>query len=270
MVRFEVPRLRAEVAKKKVRRLGEPVADTTYPCTCIRTTGFLPHLARHPVMLTRGCASYVWSRRMSDQVDFTHSVVTYRGAGDSIVIPEKRYNAPSQEIDEGMDETLLRDHYPDGVNGFVSTDRFDYAAEPSGTGISASRRRSMFRTFLFLKPDVLVIRDQIRSPYPLQWNLHLPADEVSHTGNRIDVTARDGVHLAIDFLRTSRWISISTGRWKASARTGRWCSPAPTARNVHLHALDISPSACSIRSTRAPVGSWKTLFLILHAPRVSD
>jgi len=120
-------------------------------------------------MLTRGCASYVWSRRMSDQVDFTHSVVTYRGAGDSIVIPEKRYNAPSQEIDEGMDETLLRDHYPDGVNGFVSTDRFDYAAGTVRNWDIGLPSPVNVRTFLFLKPDVLVIRDRfVRLSAPVE------------------------------------------------------------------------------------------------------
>ena len=44
----------------------------------------------HPLMLTRGCSSYYWSRRMRDQTDFSHSVVTFDGAGESLAIPEKK------------------------------------------------------------------------------------------------------------------------------------------------------------------------------------
>ena len=158
-------------------------------------------MARIPALLTRGAASYVWSRRMLDQVDYSHSVVTFDGAGESLAIPEKKYSGPAVEVNKTIDETLARDYYPDGVAHFLSTPGFDYASGEVSNwdiGLPAVFNR---RHFVFLKPDVLVIWDQIRSSYPLQWNLHIPAENVTNSGNTITLTNREGVRLSIDFLQ---------------------------------------------------------------------
>jgi hypothetical protein len=155
----------------------------------------------YPVMLTRGCSSYVWSRRMRDQADFSHSVVTFDGAGTSIVIPEKKFSGPSVEVNRNFDENLVRDFYSDGITQYISAPGFDYAAgEVKNWDISLPAPFNV-RHFIFLKPDVFVIWDQVRSPYPLQWNLHLPAETVTSSGNTVSLSNRDGVNLSIDFLQ---------------------------------------------------------------------
>lgn len=140
---------------------------------------------------------------MRDQVPFSKSVVTYDGAGESLEIPEIRYSGPATEAacDRTIDESLARDYYPDGVSDFVTTPAWDYAAGHVYNweiGLPAAFNR---RHFLFLKPDVLVVWDQVRSAYPLQWNLHLPADRVAISPNRLDLRTPDGVDLAVDILR---------------------------------------------------------------------
>ncbi|MFA6472150.1 MAG: hypothetical protein WCU00_08945 [Candidatus Latescibacterota bacterium] len=154
-----------------------------------------------PLTLTRGAASYVWSRRMLDQVDYSHSVVTFDGAGKTLAIPEKKYSTPAVEVNTTIDESLARDFYPDGVAHFLSTPGFDYTSGEVSNwdiGLPASFNR---RHFLFLKPDALVIWDQVRSSYPLQWNFHIPAENVTGSGNTITLANREGVKLSIDFLQ---------------------------------------------------------------------
>ncbi len=154
-----------------------------------------------PVTLTTGCSSYVWSRRMRDQVDFSHSVVTFDGAGETIAIPEKKYSGAAVETDPGRDDKIVRDLYPDGLSHAVSSASFDYVAgevKNWDIGLPAAFNT---RHFLFLRPDVFVIWDQVRSSYPLQWNLHIPAESVTSAGNGIRIVNREGVNLALDFLQ---------------------------------------------------------------------
>jgi len=157
-----------------------------------------------PLFLTRGCASYVWSRRMRDQVDFARNLVTFDGAGEPIEIPEKRYAGEAVEVNDGFDETLAADFYPDGVANFVSSPTFDYAAGRVRNWQMSLPAPFNNRHFLFLKPDVFIIWDQVRSPYPLQWNFHMPAKDVEVNGKRVTLTTRDDVKLAIDFLQDER------------------------------------------------------------------
>lgn len=158
----------------------------------------------HPVMLTRGCASYVWSRRMRDQVDFAGSLVTYEGAGNSIEIPERRYDIPAREVNEGVDETLARDFYGDGVTQYLSAGSFDYAAGEVRNWDSCLPAPFNTRHFLYLKPDVFVIWDQVRSSWPMQWNLHLPAENVRTTDTGFITTNTEGISLAVDFVQDKR------------------------------------------------------------------
>ena len=175
----------------------------------------------YPLMLTRGCSSYMWSRRMRDQADFSHSVVTFDGAGGTLAIPEKKYGAAAVEVNENFDERLVRDYYPDGITNFVTTPDLEYSAGEVRNWDIGIPAPFNVRHFLHLKPDVFVIWDQVRSPYPLTWNLHLPAEvvtstrsepvmttregvsvaNVAQTGNRLHLTTKDGVHLSIDFLQ---------------------------------------------------------------------
>ncbi len=155
----------------------------------------------HPLILTRGCSSYMWSRRMRDQIDFANSVVTFDGAGDGIVIPEAKYGIPALESDRNIDESLSRDHYSDGLTHFVTGGKLDYAAGTVRNWEVGLPADFNVRHILYLKPDIVLIRDQVRSSYPLQWNLHMPAERVVQDGNAIVLTNRDGVDLRVDFLQ---------------------------------------------------------------------
>jgi len=155
----------------------------------------------YPLFLTRGCSSYLWSRRMRDQVDFARNVVTFDGAGGSIAIPERKYAGPAVEVNTTFDESLVRDYYPDGVTNFVSSEGFEYAAGEVRNWDMSLPAPFNVRHFLFLKPDVFVVWDQVRSPYPLQWNFHMPAESVVKQGKKIELTSWDGVRLAVDFLQ---------------------------------------------------------------------
>jgi len=121
----------------------------------------------NPILLTRGCSSYVWSRRMRDQVDFSHSVVTFDGAGESLAIPEKKYSIPAVEVNASVDENLVRDFYPDGITNYISTPGFDYAAGQIRNWDISIPASFNVRHFIFLKPDVFLIWDQVRSSYPI-------------------------------------------------------------------------------------------------------
>ena len=158
----------------------------------------------HPVMLTRGCSSYVWSRRMRDQVDFAGSLVTYDDAGNSIEIPERRYDIPALEVNEGVEESLARDYYSDGVTHYISAETFNYAAGEVRNWDSCLPAPFNVRHFLFLKPDVFVIWDQVRSSWPMQWNIHLPATDVNQTETGFVTTNEDGISLAVDFVQDTR------------------------------------------------------------------
>ncbi len=154
-----------------------------------------------PLTLTTGCSSYVWSRRMRDQTDFSHNVVTFEGAGKTLAIPDREYSGPATEVNAGIDESLVRDLYGDGLANHIVSPSFEYA---SGniynweTGLRAPFNR---RHLLWLKPDVFVIWDQVRSAGPLQWNFQIPAESVSQNGNSLLVTNREGVKLSIDFIQ---------------------------------------------------------------------
>lgn len=155
----------------------------------------------HPLFLTRGCASYVWSRRMRDQTDFLRSVVTYDGAGSSIEIPERRFSGPANEVNTTVDESLFTDYFSDGITHFVSGATFDYVSGECRDWDMSLPASFSQRHFLFLKPDVFLVWDQVRSSYPLQWNLHMPADNVRQNGNSIQIDTPDGVSLTLDFLQ---------------------------------------------------------------------
>jgi hypothetical protein len=157
-----------------------------------------------PVTLTNGCASYVWSRRMRDQTDFSHSVVTFDSAGSTLAIPENKYSGAAVEVNHGWDERLIRDLYPDGIMNYVSGSGFSYVSGQVRNWDIGLPAAFNVRHFLFLKPDALVIWDQVRSSYPLQWNFHIPAETVSASGNTIRLTNREGVNLSIDFIQNPR------------------------------------------------------------------
>jgi hypothetical protein len=154
-----------------------------------------------PVTLTTGCSSYTWSRRMRDQTDFSHSVVTFDGAGRTLSIPEKKYSDPAVEVNHSCDERFVRDLYSDGVVDYVHGDQFEYVSGQVSNWDVGLPAPFNVRHFLFLKPDVFVIWDQVRSTYPLQWNFHIPAETVTGSGKSIRLVNREGVNIRLDFLQ---------------------------------------------------------------------
>ena len=154
-----------------------------------------------PLTLTTGCSSYVWSRRMRDQTDFSHNVVTFEGAGKTLAIPDREYSGPATEVNTGVDESLVRDLYGDGLANHAATPTFEYASGNIYNWETGLRAPFNMRHFLFLKPDVFVVWDQVRSAGPLQWNFQIPAESVAQNGNGLLITNKDGVKLSVDFIQ---------------------------------------------------------------------
>lgn len=121
-----------------------------------------------------------------------HNLVLYRGAGDSPVIPEGDYPGARVREDVTGSGVAPADYYPDGISQFLSTDRVDYVAGPVSLSATDMPSPAHYRHFLFLKPDALLVWDQVESSYPLEWNLWLPVDRASAEGGMLRLST--GTH----------------------------------------------------------------------------
>ncbi len=116
------------------------------------------------------------------------------------------------------------------------------------------------RHFIFLKPDVFVIWDQVRSSYPLQWNLHIPAESVTSAGKSIRIANREGVNLSLDFLQDEPldW----TLDWPLESIRADWplVLRCPYGKGMFVFTRSTSPSGAR-REPRGPKKSWRTFSL---------
>jgi hypothetical protein len=203
---------------------------------------------------------------MRDQVDFARSLVTYDGAGESIAIPEKRHDGPALETAHAPDESLVRDFYPDGVTNSIIAESFEYAAGQVRNWEMNLPAPFNVRHFLFLKPDVFVVWDQVRSAYPLQWNLHLPAETVTQRGNTVTASNPTVSISRSTSCRTSRSISPSTAARKHPRRLAGGAD-LPWARNLS-HTPSTSHARLSITTIPARKRFTKTSSAIPRAQRI--
>ena len=95
--------------------------------------------------------------------------------------------------------TTPADFYPDGISQFISTDMVDYVSGPVRLAKSDLPASSHYRHFLFLKPDALLIWDQVESAFPLEWNLWIPVGNVQTDKNVLKVNTNNNIELNIVF-----------------------------------------------------------------------
>ncbi|MHB9029017.1 MAG: hypothetical protein ACYC9O_09625 [Candidatus Latescibacterota bacterium] len=163
-----------------------------------------------------------------------------------------------------VDEMLVRDYYGDGLTNYVAAEGFEYTAGRVtnwDTGLPAPFN---VRHFLRLKPDVFLIWDQVRSSYPLQWNFHLPAENVVQDGKQLRITNREGVQVTVDFLQDE---SLDyTLDWPMESIRTEWpmALRLPYGKGMFIfNALDIARQALEENHS----GAWKIMENLLSYPK---
>ncbi|MBT4482278.1 MAG: hypothetical protein HOC71_01210, partial [Candidatus Latescibacteria bacterium] len=118
------------------------------------------------------------------------------------------------------------DFYPDGISQFFPTDMVDYVSGPVRLSKSDMPASSHYRHFLFLKPDALLIWDQVESSIPLEWNLWVPAQNTWAEDNVLHVETKQDIDLQVYFagdatldLITEQYPEKITWDWPLVMRT---------------------------------------------------
>ena len=152
-----------------------------------------------PLVVHDGYTNDECSENLINRQAWRHSLVLYQGAGDSPVIPESIYINNPVEPDTTGNGTPPADFYPDGISQFLTTDLVDYVSGPVRLAQSDMPAPFHYRHFLFLKPDALLIWDQIETPFPLEWNVWMPVNNSQDEGNILKIYSNNNVELHILF-----------------------------------------------------------------------
>ena len=139
------------------------------------------------------------SENLMNRQAWRHSLVLYQGAGDSPVVPESIYLNNPVEPDTTGKGTPPADFYPDGISQFLTTELVDYVSGPVRLARSDMPAPFHYRHFLFLKPDALLIWDQVESPFPLEWNVWMPVNNAQAEGNVLKIYSNNNIELNILF-----------------------------------------------------------------------
>jgi len=140
------------------------------------------------------CAGY-----FADRSAWRHDLTLYNGAGDSPVVPERLLYQSTVRKDVTGGGSRPQDFYPDGICQFLSTSGIDYVSGEIRLPGIAAPPTSYHRHILFLKPDALLVWDQMESPFPLEWNLWIPCNNVWAEGNVLHLPTRQNVDLQVYF-----------------------------------------------------------------------
>ncbi|MCE5249528.1 hypothetical protein LLG96_04830 [bacterium] len=128
-----------------------------------------------------------------------HNIVTRRGLGDTPVLQDTA-NFPEPALETTFSGTKIpADFYPEGINQFMTTDMADYVSGKVRLPRSDIPPDSYYRHILFLKPDALLVWDQIESSYPLEWNLRMPVETVGAEDNVLHLLTGYDVDLEAHF-----------------------------------------------------------------------
>ena len=152
-----------------------------------------------PFVVHDGYVQDDYSEDIMNRMAWRHSVVQYESAGNIPIIPETMYKNQHLMQDTSIQGVEPADFYPDGINQFLTTDMIDYVVgemQPDDYSLNAE---SYYRHFLFLKPDALLIWDQIESSFPLEWNLWLPVEYAEEENNMLNLYTRNNSGLHIVF-----------------------------------------------------------------------
>jgi len=152
-----------------------------------------------PIIVHDGFNDYGCSEAIMNRAAWRHSLVLYEGAGNSPVVPESIYMNLPVKPDITGNGISPSDFYTDGISQFLSTEMVDYvcgSVRLTGSDMPAPLH---YRHFLFLKPGALLIWDQVESPFPLEWNLWIPVENVQGNENLLRLFTRNNVELQVLF-----------------------------------------------------------------------
>ncbi len=136
-----------------------------------------------------------------------HNVVTRQGAGDSPILPESVLFRDTVRKDLTGNAAGPADFFPDGVRQFMTTRTLDYVCGDvrlPGWDVPAAGHA---RHVLFIKPDALLVWDQVDSSFPLEWNCWTASDNSwaeggvlhMHTPGNVDLQTYFAGETSLDF-----------------------------------------------------------------------
>ncbi|MFC1512294.1 hypothetical protein ACFL5H_03765, partial [Candidatus Latescibacterota bacterium] len=176
-----------------------------------------------PVIFHNGYAPDLSSEILYNRLPWRHSTVLPLGAGDTPVIPHRSGQAP---LNTSPDTRPMSDFYPDGLSQFMTTGLLDYAAGTVQNEYTDQLGFTDNRHFLFIKPDALVIWDQVAGQDSLEWDLWVPTVQTIAEGNVLTILSPNGIELETVFAGdTSLDYSVTpppdslTGDWPFFMRT---------------------------------------------------
>ena len=139
------------------------------------------------------------SEDLINRAAWRHNLVLYEGAGDVPVVPENIYKNRPVKPDITGNGAAPADFYPDGISQFISTEMVDYVSGIVRLARSDMPASSHYRHFLFLKPDAMLIWDQIESTFPLEWNIWMPVENAYADGNVLKINTNNDIELNVLF-----------------------------------------------------------------------
>jgi len=152
-----------------------------------------------PILVHDGFNNYDCSENLMNRAAWRHNLVLYEGAGDLPVIPESVYRNQPVKPDITGNRITPADFYSDGISQFISTELVDYVSGPVRLAKSDMPASSHYRHFLFLKPDAMLIWDQIESQFPIEWNLWMPVENARAEGSVLKLYSSNDVELNVLF-----------------------------------------------------------------------
>ena len=138
-------------------------------------------------------------KSFAHQAAWRHNIVLRTGAGDSPILQERASIGAQVQKDVTGNENAPADFYPDGINQFMSTEMVDYVSGAVRLPKSDVPAASHYRHILFLKPDALLIWDQVESNFPLEWNLWVPVENTWTEQNIVHLHTKYNVDLKVHF-----------------------------------------------------------------------
>jgi len=180
----------------------------------------------YPLIVHDGAGDDPGTRHLMNRSPWRHSLVLREGAGDSPMLPLRDLGSSTVRKDITGHDIVPTDLYTGGIRQLLMTPSVDYVSGDvriSQRGITAD---SYQRHFLFLKPDALLMWDQIESSFPLEWNIWAACDNIwaennilhLHTVGNIDLQAHFAGDTTVDYL-TEQYPQEITWDWPLVMRT---------------------------------------------------
>lgn len=163
----------------------------------------------NPMIIHDGTGDDTATETLMNRTGWRHSIVLYDGAGETPEIKESELAAGEARRDVMGHATPPSDFYEDNVNQFFTSRSLDYVCGEVRLAPSDLPAASYYRHFLMLKPDALLVWDQIESSYPLEWNLWVPAENIWTDKNVLHLSTSEGIDLQAHFIGESA-VNVTT------------------------------------------------------------